>query len=93
VDKPVWSVPLAIGGASDESDLTPISRARFEEAAQSADLAWVAPGEEISLAGAAIRGQNSWWWLVLAVLALLLVEMSVLTWPRLYYVPIPPAGT
>ena len=33
----------------------------------SARVRWVGPDEEISLAGSQIRGQASWWWLILAV--------------------------
>src|SRR5439155_13383457 len=80
---PIWDVPLVINGSSEESDLTPLARNRFDEIAHTADVRWIDPGEEISLAGAAIRGQNSWWWLMLTVLALLMLEMSVLLgWGR-----------
>lgn len=89
----VWDVPLAVGGSSDESDLTPLARAQFEEIAASGSLSWVAPGEAISLAGTAFRGQRSWWWLALAALLLLLVEMSVLVWPSLPRQTSSPAGT
>jgi len=80
-DKPVWDVPLVVGGEAAESDLTPLTRTQFDEAAQTADFRWIGPGEEISLAGTAIRGQTSWWWIVLGVLVLLLAEMAVLAWP------------
>lgn len=80
-DKPVWDLPLVVSGDAAESDLTPLTRSQFEDAATAADFRWVGAGEEISLAGTAISGQNTWWWLVLVVLALLLVEMTVLAWP------------
>jgi hypothetical protein len=80
-DKPVWDVPLVVNGEAEESDLTPIHRQQFDQAAGQANLRWVGPGEEISLAGTAIRGQASWWWLVLLVLVLLLMEMTILAWP------------
>jgi hypothetical protein len=80
-EKPAWDLPLVVRGDEAESDLTPLTRTQFEEAAVAGDFRWIGAGEEISLAGTAIRGQNSWWWLVLAVLALLLVEMAVLMWP------------
>jgi aerotolerance regulator-like protein/VWA domain-containing protein len=85
-----WDVPLVVGGSSEESDLTPLARSQFDDVANQANVCWVGAGEEISLAGAAIRGQNSWWWLVLAVLLLLLVEMSVLVWPTFQTVEPPP---
>jgi hypothetical protein len=80
-DKPVWEVPLVVSGSGDESDLTPLSREQFDADVASANLRWIGPAEEISLAGTAIRGQTMWWWLALLVLLLLLVEMTVLAWP------------
>jgi hypothetical protein len=81
--KPVWDVPLVVDGDSQESDLTPLPRGELEKLAAATNLSWVAPGEPINLAGAAIRGQNSWWWLAGAVLVLLLAEMLILvTWGR-----------
>jgi hypothetical protein len=64
--------------------LTPFSAGRFEELAEKAGdspLRWVEEGDDISLAGAAIRGQNLWWYLAAVVLLLLLAEMTVLAWP------------
>lgn len=84
LDKPSWQMPLAIGGDADESNLSPLPADRLEEISSTTNIRWVGPGEEISLAGATIRGQNLWWWLaLLAVLACLLVEMTVLAWPNL----------
>ena len=82
-EKPVWEVPLVVGGDEAESALAPLHRDQFDEIAATANLRWIGPGEDISLAGVAIRGQTSWWWLVLLVLALLLLEMTVLAWPSL----------
>jgi hypothetical protein len=80
-DKPVWEVPLVVAGSGDESDLTPLTRDEFDADAASANLRWIGPAEDISLAGTAIRGQTMWWWLALIVLVLLLLEMTVLAWP------------
>jgi hypothetical protein len=80
-DKPVWEVPLVVAGDASESDLAPLARDEFDELSASANLRWIGPAEDISLAGVAIRGQSSWWWLALLVLVLLLVEMTVLAWP------------
>jgi hypothetical protein len=80
-EKPVWEVPIVVNGEASESELQPLSREKFEELAAGTSLRWVEPGEDISLAGAAIRGQTSWWYLALAVLILLLAEMLVLAWP------------
>jgi hypothetical protein len=82
-EKPVWDVPLVVNGEADESDVTPLERDQFAEMAANGNLRWVAPGEEISLAGTAISGQSSWWWLMFTVFALLIVEMSVLAWPTM----------
>jgi hypothetical protein len=80
-DRPVWEVPLVVAGDPAESDLSPLAREEFDDLAASANLRWIGPAEDISLAGVAIRGQSSWWWLALVVLVLLLVEMTVLAWP------------
>jgi hypothetical protein len=82
-EKPAWEIPLVVNGDAAESELQPLSRERFEELTAGSSLRWVEPGEDISLAGAAIRGQSSWWYLALAVLLLLLAEMLVLAWPSL----------
>ncbi|HUE73662.1 MAG TPA: BatA domain-containing protein [Pirellulaceae bacterium] len=83
-DKPLWEVPLAVGGDAEESNLAPLAAAKLDELSQTANLRFVAQGDEISLAGATIRGQNFWWWLALAaVLVCLIVEMGILAWPNL----------
>ncbi|WP_254508654.1 BatA domain-containing protein [Anatilimnocola floriformis] len=89
-DKPVWEVPVVVNGAASESELLPLTRAEFEEKTAGTTLRWVEASEDISLAGAAIRGQASWWYLALAALILLLLEMVVLAWPALRSSP---AGT
>ena len=83
-DKPLWEVPLAIGGDAEESNLAPLAPAKVDELSQTANLRFVAQGDEISLAGATIRGQNFWWWLALAaVLVCLVAEMAILALPNL----------
>ncbi|HMC10104.1 MAG TPA: VWA domain-containing protein, partial [Pirellulaceae bacterium] len=79
-EKHVWDLSLAVNGDPDESDLTPLARSQFDQLAPAANLSWVAPGEELNLAGDATGGQNSWWWLALTVFLLLLAEMLVLGW-------------
>jgi hypothetical protein len=79
--RPVWEVPLVVAGDASESDLAPLARSDFEQLAASANLRWIGPAEDISLAGVAIHGQSSWWWLALAVFLILLAEMAVLAWP------------
>src|SRR5438874_12250232 len=58
-EKPAWEVPLVVGGNSEESDLTPLDRKQLDLLRENDNLTFVSPGEEISLAGEAIRGQNS----------------------------------
>ncbi len=86
-DKPVWEVPVVVNGDAAESELQPLTRAEFEQKTEGTTLRWVEASEDISLAGAAIRGQSSWWYLALAVLVLLLAEMVVLAWPSLRMQP------
>jgi hypothetical protein len=81
--RPVWEVPLVVAGDASESDLAPLTHDEFDELAAAANLRWIGPADDISLAGVAISGQSSWWWLALLVLVLLLVEMTVLAWPTL----------
>lgn len=82
-EKPVWEVPIVVNGAAAESELEPFTRERFEKLTAGSTMRWIEAGEDISLAGAAIRGQESWWYITLAVLILLLAEMVVLAWPVL----------
>lgn len=88
--KPAWEIPLTISGDSAESDLAALSEEDFDELAGSANLRWVGAGQEVSLAGVAIRGQTSWWWLIVLVLGILLVEMLIVAWPNVKaHEPIP----
>ena len=81
--RPVWEVSLVVAGDAAESDLTPLARDEFDQLAAGANVRWIGPAEDFSLAGVAIRGQSSWWWLALVVLLLLLAEMAVLAWPTM----------
>ena len=74
----LWEIPLAVNGDAGESDLQCLTREQFEQRVELANVQWIGPGETISLAGSQIRGQNSWWWLILAVLVLLLAELGIL---------------
>src|SRR5262245_14957295 len=80
-EKPVWETPLAVNGASEESDLTTIAGSEFDRITAGADIRMVAAGQAINLAGAATGWQNSWWWLIVGVLVLLAAEMLVLIKP------------
>jgi hypothetical protein len=72
---PRWRMPLAVAGPAEESDLTTVPPSQLD---RHADFEWVGPREEISLAGVQLHGQNWWRWLVLAALAMLLLEMGIL---------------
>lgn len=76
----LWELPLSVNGMATESELVPLTRQEFDDriAGATTTVSWIGPNEAISLAGAQIRGQDSWWWLALAVLAILLLEMTVL---------------
>ncbi|MBL8825779.1 MAG: BatA domain-containing protein [Planctomycetaceae bacterium] len=79
-DDKLWELALAVNGPADESQLKSLTPAAFAERAGERPLRWIDRGESISLAGAAIYGQDWWRWLMLAVLACLLVELVVLAW-------------
>lgn len=72
-----WEMPLAVAGPAEESDLKSVDQSQRDKWA--AAVEWVGPGEEISLAGVQLHGQNWWRWLVAAALAMLLLEMAILT--------------
>jgi hypothetical protein len=73
---------LSANGPADESLLTAVDRERLTaETAGNDKFRWVAPGELVSIEGAAVRGQNLWWWLVAAVGVCLVVEMTALALP------------
>jgi hypothetical protein len=74
---PRWQMPLAVAGPADESELMPLTREQFDEKAGQS-FEWVAPGEEVSLAGIQLHGQNWWRWLVVGAIAMLLLEMAIL---------------
>jgi len=50
-------------------------------AATAARYQWVPRGQPISLTGAEIWGQDTWWWLMLTMLVCLLLELTILAWP------------
>jgi hypothetical protein len=83
-EDPDWELAVTVNGPPDESDLRPLSDAQQAELAEHPRLTVLAEGEPISLAGAQTRGQDSWWWLILAVLFLLACEVAVLVLPILF---------
>ncbi len=70
-----WELALAVNGDPDESELQPLSRDQFDARSGDGVIRWLGPDEQISLAGNQLSGQDSWWWLILAVLGLLSVEL------------------
>ncbi|MBW3597611.1 MAG: BatA domain-containing protein [Planctomycetes bacterium] len=73
---PRWRMPLAVAGPAEESDLTPVPHSQLDRHRDAFE--WVGPGEEISLAGVQLHGQNWWRWLILAALDMLRLEMAIL---------------
>lgn len=76
-----WRQEFAVNGDEDESDLEPFAREMFDAQPVADQWRWVGESDEISLAGAGVRGQDLWWWLALGVLILLLLELVVIRWP------------
>jgi len=71
-------IPLALNGPARESDLAPLTAAKLEALEANESLRWLSSGEAISLEGAQLRGQGSWWYLALAVLLALIGELVIL---------------
>ncbi len=78
---------IAANGPASESQLASIdeaglaARMKTENAAEAPHYRWVPRGEQISLSGTEVWGQDTWWWLILAVFVFLLVELTILAWP------------
>lgn len=85
----LWEVPFAVNGPSEESELASLTRADFEARFQSDDgqpipnIRWVDRQQSISVEGVQVWGQNLWWWLAIAVLACLLAEILMLSFPAI----------
>jgi hypothetical protein len=91
-EDPAWEFVVAVNGPASESDLRPLSDAQQAELAEHPQLTLLADGESISLAGVQTRGQDSWWWLIFAVLVLLGCEVAVLVLPVMFARRAPPAA-
>ncbi len=80
---------IAANGPADESKLASIDEAglsaRMKESGdtQPARYVWVPRGQPISLSGGEVWGEETWWWLVLAILLCLFAELTILAWPAL----------
>jgi hypothetical protein len=81
-----WPAPLVVAanGPAVESQLGSVGRPALEQSLSGlTHFRWVGPTDEISVEGATVEGQRLWWWLAVAVLACLAVEMAILGWPAL----------
>ena len=79
-----WEAVLAVNGPQMESELKAIDETALKDRMGDANYRWVAAGAELSLEGAAVRGQDLWKWLMAAVFMCLLVELVVLAWPAMH---------
>jgi hypothetical protein len=78
----VSTLPLAVNGPEVESHLAGIEREKALGEDPPADVRWVGLGEELNVAGASVRGQNLWKYLMLAALGCLLAELAILKFMR-----------
>ncbi|HEX4149737.1 MAG TPA: BatA domain-containing protein, partial [Pirellulales bacterium] len=65
----LWEIPIAVNGPAPEGDLRTLDRESLAERVGDRGYRWVAQAEPIDVDGAQIRGQDSWRWLMGAVLA------------------------
>jgi len=88
-ERKLWEIPLAVNGPEAESHLLMLNEEDFgermaapsETAETATQVRWVDAGDDLRLEGASVSGEDLWWWLMLAALALLLVEMAILARP------------
>jgi hypothetical protein len=79
LENPLWKTPISVNGTASESELDRIDPGTVT--IPEGKIAWVEPGEEIRLDGVFSQGQDTWWYLILVVFLLLLVEIGILAWP------------
>jgi hypothetical protein len=78
---------IAANGSADESKLASIdetglaAKMKADGQSEAPHYRWVPRGEPISLSGAEIWGQDTWWWLILFALCCLFAELAILIWP------------
>lgn len=82
-----WQALIAANGPPDESRLAPIDEralaAKFAGAAAANHYRWVSRGRAIAVSGGEAWGQDTWWWLLLAAFACVLLELGILAWPAI----------
>ena len=69
---------VSVNGPAEESNLTALSRAAFEESTTAAQVRWIGQDEAPTLAGVAIQGQSMWRWLIGGVILVLITETFLL---------------
>jgi hypothetical protein len=80
-DERHWEVTLAVNGPAAESELASLNEQSLAERLKEINFRFVPSGDEISLEGAQVEGQDLWKWFLIAVLLCLALEMIVLAWP------------
>lgn len=76
-----WEVALAVNGPVAESELLTLNEPSLNQRLKDVNFRFVPAGDEISLEGAQVQGQDLWKWFLAAVLICLAMEMVVLAWP------------
>jgi hypothetical protein len=67
-EKTLWTLPIAVAGPEAESRLAALPRDDAMAGVDAARVRWLGHNEEIGTAGATVRGQYLWKWLMAAVL-------------------------
>ena len=70
-DERHWEATLAVNGPAMESELRSLNETALAERLKNANYRYVPSGEDISLEGAQVEGQDLWRWFLAAVLACL----------------------
>lgn len=78
-DMVLWDRPLAANGEARESEPGVLTAASFAAKTGDSDaFRWVDRDAPISVDGARVSGQGSWWWLLVAALGCLVAENTLL---------------
>ncbi len=80
-DSPLWSIPLAVNGPAEESQLRPPQAASSSGASEPVSLQTAAAASGGGGGRTEVRGAGSWRWIVAAVMACLLGELVLLARP------------
>ena len=78
----LWEIAVAIQPDSRESELAELNAVDFAALLPGDSIRVIGVDEQISMAGSQVHGQDTWWWLALAVFTLLLTELGILALPR-----------